>query len=210
MSINDDLVELNLSRYQTWSPEPKNARQALLAFKGGVYFGIEAWNFNERELTSAQRRVRILSGLYGILRPMDLIHPYRLEMGLPIETSVGKDLYTYWGSKITDELNQELSEQRNPILINLASDEYFKVVDVSQINYPIIRCQFLDKFRDKYRFMSFYGKKARGLMARHIIQNKVENVAGLKRFNAEGYQFDRSQSTKDSLVFVRDEVPPAN
>lgn len=210
MSINQDLVELNKERYQTWNTDFKGARQALLAFKGGVYFGLEAWNFSEGDLTSAQRRLRILSGLYGMLRPLDLIHPYRLEMGLPIKTGEFDDLYAYWGSRISEELNKQLEEHRNPVLVNLASDEYFKVIDQEKLNYPVVQCRFLDKFRGKYRFMSFYGKKARGLMAKHIILNKIDNVAGLKRFDLEGYRYDKSLSKKESLAFVRDEVPQSS
>lgn len=208
MKINSDLATLNEERFQSWSTERKGSKQALLAFRGDVYFGIEAWSLSERDLTSAQRRLRILSGLYGVLRPMDLIHPYRLEMGLPIETSSGGSLYEYWSEHIASALNDELSKQRNPILINLASDEYFKAVDTSQIDYPIIQCQFLDKFRGNYRFMSYYGKRARGLMARHIVTEKVENLSGLKRFAANGYRFDPERSSKSKLVFIRDEPPP--
>ena len=207
MSISDELAELNESRYQDWCSNTKGGRQAMLAFKGGVYFGLEAWTLNERDFTSAQRRLRILSGLYGVLKPMDMIHPYRLEMGLPINNQSGSDLYAFWQSKVTEELNQDLASHRNQVLVNLASDEYFKVIDKQQLNHRVVQCQFLDKFRDGYRFMSFYGKKARGLMARHIITNKIDNVAGLKRFDLEGYRFDQSRSLKDKLVFIRDEPP---
>ena len=207
MNINADLAKLNEERFQSWTSERKGTRQAMLAFKGDVYFGLEAWTLDERELTSAQRRIRILSGLYGILRPMDMIHPYRLEMGLPVETPQGLCLREYWHERIAPALNEELSSQSNPILVNLASDEYFKAVDAEQINYPIVQCQFLDKFRGNYRFMSYYGKRARGLMARHIVTEKVDNLAGLKRFNSNGYQFNPERSTKTKLIFTRDEPP---
>lgn len=209
MNINDDLALLNEERFRNWDHEFKGTRQALMAFHGEVYLGIEAKTLSEADLTSAQRRLRILSGLYGVLRPLDRIHPYRLEMGLPIETNGSKNLYDYWGSQIAENLNEELSKQRNPVLVNLASDEYFKAINISEIDYPVVQCQFLDKFNGNYRFMSFYGKRARGLMARHIVTQKIDNVAGLKRFNLNGYYYDKTRSSKTKLVFLRDEPVPA-
>lgn len=208
MNINEELAELNEERYRTWQQEFKGARQAIHAFRGEVYLGIEAKSLSEGDLTSAQRRIRILSGLYGVLRPLDRIHPYRLEMGLSVETDQSENLYDFWGSRIAANLNEELSKQRNPILVNLASDEYFKAVDTSKIEYPVVQCQFLDKFKGNYRFMSFYGKRARGLMARHIVTQKIDNVAGLKRFSSNGYYFDKTRSSKQKLVFLRDEPVP--
>lgn len=207
MNINDDLASLNEERFRNWRTDFKGSKQALLAFKGDVYFGLEAWSMSERDLTSAQRRIRILSGLYGLLRPMDTIHPYRLEMGLPIETTASRDLYAFWRNNIVAALNEELSTHKKPLLINLASDEYFRAIDVEQIEFPVVKCQFLDKFRGNYRFMSYYGKRARGLMARHIITEKVDNLAGIKRFNLNGYRFDPDRSERHNLVFIRDEVP---
>ena len=205
MNISDDLATLNEERYKTWDTNGRRPRQAVLAFRGEVYLGLDARSLSEGELTSAQRRLRILSGLYGVLRPLDLIQPYRLEMGLPVATSSAANLYEFWGDRIVTHLNDELAQHRNPILINLASDEYFKAVDTSRINYPVVRCQFLDKFRDNYRFMSFYGKRARGLMARHIVTEKIDNLAGLKRFSSQGYRYEPTRSTKTRLVFIRDE-----
>lgn len=205
MNINDDLATLNEERFRNWDTGSRTAKQAVLAFRGDVYLGLDATTLSERDLTSAQRRIRILSGLYGVLRPLDQIHPYRLEMGLPIKSNGAENLYGFWRSRLTDYLNEELSQQSNPILINLASDEYFKVIDTSRIEYPIIKCQFLDKFRDNYRFMSYYGKRARGLMARHIVTEKIDNIAGLKRFASNGYRFDKERSSKTNLVFIRDE-----
>ena len=207
MGINDDLASLNEERFRSWNTERRGSRQAILAFRGDVYLGLEPRTLSERDLTSAQRRLRILSGLYGVLRPMDLIQPYRLEMGLPVTTAHAENLYGFWGDRLADNLNEDLKQQRNPILINLASDEYFKAVDASRIEFPVVKCQFLDKFRDNYRFMSFYGKRARGLMARHIVTEKIDNLAGLKRFAEQGYRYDPERSTKSTLVFIRDEPP---
>ena len=208
MGINDDLASLNEERFGNWQPDFKGSKQAVLAFRGDVYLGLDAKTLTERDLTSAQRRLRILSGLYGLLKPLDQIHPYRLEMGLPIRTNGSENLYGFWGGRIADTLNQELAQHKNPILINLASDEYFKVVETSRIEYPIVKCQFLDKFRDSYRFMSYYGKRARGSMARYLVTEKIDNLAGVKRFAMQGYRFDKTRSDKTKLVFIRDEPPP--
>ncbi|MYD43591.1 MAG: peroxide stress protein YaaA [Gammaproteobacteria bacterium] len=210
MNINDDLAALNEERYRDWDTDFRGSRPAVLAFRGEVYLGLDAKTLSEGDLTSAQRRLRILSGLYGVLRPLDRIHPYRLEMGLRIGTDKADDLYAFWRDQIADHLNEELSKQRNPVLINLASDEYFKAIDTTRIEYPIVKCQFLDKFRDNYRFMSFYGKRARGLMARHIVTEKIDNLAGVKRFALNGYRYDASRSNKTKLVFIRDEPPATN
>ena len=208
MNINDDLAQLNEDRFQNWDTDFRGTKPAILAFRGDVYLGLDAPTLTERDLTSAQRRVRILSGLYGVLRPMDRIHPYRLEMGLPVKANGFKNLYQYWGDRIANNLNEELKNHRNQILVNLASDEYFKVIDKNLIEFPIVQCQFLDKFRGIYRFMSYYGKRARGLMARHIVTQKIDNLAGLKRFAANGYRFDQDRSSKTKLVFTRDEPQP--
>ena len=207
MNISDDLSELNHGRYQSWTPEYKQARQAILAFKGETYWGLEAWEFTERELTSAQRRIRILSGLYGLLKPLDLIHPYRLEMGLPFANDRAGNLYGFWGCKITDELNHDLSQQRRPILVNLASKEYANAIETRQLNYPVIQCEFLEKFRDDYRFMSFYGKRARGMLAKYIVVNKIETRKGLREFDYANYRFNAECSTQDRFVFTRDQPP---
>ncbi len=209
MNISDNLATLNEERFSSWVPDLRGARQAILAFRGDVYLGLDAPTLTEGDLTSAQRRLRILSGLYGLLRPLDRIHPYRLEMGLPIKTSGAENLYSFWGDRIVDCLNRDLERQRNPILINLASDEYFNAIDPTRLNFPVVKCQFLDKFRDGYRFMTFYGKRARGLMARYIVTQKVENLAGLKRFDYQGYRYAPDRSTKTKFVFLRDEPPAA-
>ena len=209
MNLNEDLSELNADRYRAWRADRKKAKQAIYAFRGSVYLGLDSENFSTTDMTSAHRRLRILSGLYGLLRPSDLIHPYRLEMGLPFENTRGANLYEFWGDKVTRKLNEELATHSKPILINLASGEYSKVIDRSSLNYPVIDCSFLDNHNGTFRFMSFYGKKARGILARYIIQNKIETIKGLKNFNLEGYQYSPERSSKYHMVYVRPEIPPA-
>ncbi|MXW52933.1 MAG: peroxide stress protein YaaA [Gammaproteobacteria bacterium] len=207
MGISGELGELNAERYANWQPNTKNGRQAALAFRGDVYLGLGAKDFSERDLTSAQRRVRILSGLYGVLRPLDLIHPYRLEMGTGLRINGGRDLYGYWSSTVTDQLNSELDSERNPLLVNCASSEYFPETIQKRINYPVVNCRFLQKHGDDYRFMSYFGKRARGLMARHLVLNRASTRKEIKAFNSEGYYFSPERSTKGNLVFLRDVRP---
>ena len=207
MGISGELGELNAERYASWKPNTKGGRQAALAFRGDVYLGLGAKDFSERDLTSAQRRVRILSGLYGVLRPLDLIHPYRLEMGTGLRINGTKDLYGYWSSTIIDQLNSELDSERNPLLVNCASSEYFPEASRKRINYPVVNCRFLQRHGDDYRFMSYFGKRARGLMARHLVLNRASTRKEIKSFNSEGYYFSPDRSTKDNLVFLRDERP---
>ncbi|MCY3627237.1 MAG: peroxide stress protein YaaA [Gammaproteobacteria bacterium] len=207
MNVNQKLGTLNVERYQNWTLSLKNARPAILSFRGDVYLGLNPEAFNERDFTSAQRRLRILSGLYGILRPMDLIHPYRLEMGTSLRIADEKSLYEYWSTTIADTLNSELSVHRKPIVVNLASSEYFSPSVEQLLNYRVIKCTFLDRYQDDYRFMSYFGKKARGLLARHIVMNRSETISGIKAFNADGYYFSPDRSTKDCLVFLRDNRP---
>ena len=202
--ISTKLGELNADRYAAWKPALDGARQAALAFNGDVYMGFDAASLTERELTSAQRRVRILSGLYGLLRPLDLIHPYRLEMGTKLKNGRNSNLYEFWGNKIAVELNQELASHKNPTLVNLASNEYFGAVDTEALDVRVITPTFKEHRNGKYRFMSFVGKRARGLMARYIVQNKVETIKGLKAFDTDGYYYSQEQSTDDSMVFLRD------
>ncbi len=207
MGISDALGELNVQRYAEWDQNSRNGRQAALAFRGDVYLGLGAKEFSERDFTSAQRRVRILSGLYGVLRPLDLIQPYRLEMGTALRHGSARNLYEYWGSTIVDQLNSELNEQRNPVLVNCASSEYFPTESQKKVDFPVITCKFLEKHRDDYRFMSYFGKRARGLLARHIVLNRVETRKGIKEFNLEGYYFSRERSTPSQFVFLRDVRP---
>lgn len=207
MSISDKLADLNATRFHDWHPDftPANARQAILAFKGDVYTGLQAETFSEADFDFAQQHLRMLSGLYGVLRPLDLMQPYRLEMGIKLENAKGKDLYQYWGEVITDKLNQALEAQGDDIVINLASDEYFRAVKAKQLAGRIIKPVFLDEKNGKFKVISFYAKKARGLMSRYIIENRLTRPEQLARFDSEGYFFDADASGQDELVFKRRE-----
>ncbi|AWH88145.1 peroxide stress protein YaaA [Limnobaculum parvum] len=207
MSISDKLAGLNAARFTEWHPDftPDNARQALLAFKGDVYTGLHVDDFNDRDFDFAQQHLRMLSGLYGVLRPLDLMQAYRLEMGTRLENPRGKDLYEFWGKRITDKLNQALKDQGDDILVNLASDEYFKSVQTKSLDATIIKPVFLDQKNGKYKIISFYAKKARGLMSRFIIKNQLTRPEQLVDFDLEGYQFDETASQGNELVFKRPE-----
>lgn len=207
MGISDKLAGLNAARFSEWQPDftPENARQAILAFKGDVYTGMQAQTFSDADFDFAQQHLRMLSGLYGVLRPLDLMQPYRLEMGIKLANPQGKDLYTFWGDQITEKLNQALAQQGDNVLINLASDEYFKAVKTAKIAGSLIKPVFLDEKNGKYKIISFYAKKARGLMSRFIIQNRLTKPEQLVDFNLEGYEFDAGLSAKNELVFKRAE-----
>ncbi|MBF1994325.1 peroxide stress protein YaaA [Serratia symbiotica] len=207
MGISDKLAGLNAARFSDWQPKftPLNARQALLAFKGDVYTGLQAQNFNEADFDFAQQHLRILSGLYGVLRPLDLMMPYRLEMGLKLENANGKDLYSFWGEQITKKLNEALEQQGDDVVVNLASDEYFKSVKPAKLYGSVIKPVFLDEKNGKYKVISFYAKKARGLMSRFIIKNRLTQHEQLLDFNLEGYAFDESASQGNERVFKRPE-----
>ncbi len=207
MSISDKLASLNAMRFHDWSPEftAQNARQAILAFKGDVYTGLQAETFSEEDFDFAQRHLRMLSGLYGVLRPLDLMQPYRLEMGIKLENKKGHDLYSFWGETITKKLNEALAEQGDDIVINLASDEYFKSVKPAKLKASIIKPVFLDEKNGKFKVISFYAKKARGLMSRYIIENRLTKPEQLTAFNSEGYFFDEAGSNAHELVFKRHE-----
>jgi uncharacterized protein len=206
MSISPKLATLNSNRYHQWSLPFKldNAKQSVLAFKGDVYTGLDAESFNSDELTFAQDHLRILSGLYGILRPLDLIQAYRLEMGTQLNNSRGKDLYAFWGDIITESINQILKKQPNSALINLASNEYFNSIKIDKLNANVITPIFKDQKNGAYKIISFFAKKARGLMSRYIIQHKLTNPEDIKGFNLAGYSFNASASSKDKWVFTRD------
>ena len=206
MGISDKLGQLNAERYQQWHTPftPENARPAVLAFNGDVYTGLAAQEFSDSDFEFAQNHLRILSGLYGILRPLDLMQPYRLEMGTKFENKRGKDLYEFWGDTITDALNREL-EADDGVLINLASDEYFKSVRKKQLKARIIAPQFKDWKNGQYKMISFYAKKARGLMARYAITNNITQADDLKGFDLVGYRFSEEQSSGDNWTFLRDE-----
>lgn len=206
MSISDKLAALNVARYGSWSEEftTANSKQALLAFKGDVYTGLHAEDFSEEDFDFAQQHLRMLSGLYGILRPLDLMQPYRLEMGTKFENKRGKDLYAFWGSKLTKALNELLAAD-DKVLVNLASNEYFKSVQKKDINGRLVTPQFKDWKNGQYKMISFYAKKARGLMCRYAIQNRITQADDLKGFNLEGYYFSEEQSDNNNWVFLRDE-----
>ena len=206
MSISDKLGQLNAERFQTWHTPftPDNARQAVLAFKGDVYTGLDAESFSSGDFSFAQKHLRILSGLYGLLKPLDLMQPYRLEMGTRFENTRGKDLYAFWGSKITEALNQLLASD-DKVLVNLASNEYFKSVQKKHLDARLVTPQFKDWKNGQYKMISFYAKKARGLMCRYAIQNRITQADDLKGFNLEGYYFSEDQSDNNNWVFLRDE-----
>lgn len=203
MSISARLADLNYERYQAWRPEfsVSNSKQAVLAFTGDVYQGFDAPSLNEDDLLFAQQHLRILSGLYGLLKPLDLIQPYRLEMGTRFENSAGKNLYEFWGSRLTNALNQLLATEK--VLVNLASNEYFKVVKVRQIEGEIITPQFKDMKNGQYKIISFYAKRARGALARFIIENRLDQPEQLKQFDWQGYRFDPGQTRAGEWVFSR-------
>jgi len=207
MGISDKLADLNATRFHDWQPDftPENARQALLAFKGDVYTGLQAETFSDADFDFAQKHLRMLSGLYGVLRPLDLMQPYRLEMGIRFENERGKDLYQFWGDIITDTLNEALAQQGDEIVVNLASDEYFRAVRPKKLNARIIKPVFLDEKNGTFKVISFYAKKARGLMSRYIIEQRLTKPEQLTGFNHEGYFFDETASTPDELVFKRHE-----
>lgn len=206
MSISDKLGQLNAERFQNWHTPftPENARQAVLAFKGDVYTGLDAENFSEKDFEFAQNHLRMLSGLYGVLKPLDLMQPYRLEMGTRFENKRGKDLYEFWGSKITEEINRLLAAD-DGVLVNLASNEYFKSVKKKELDGRLVTPQFKDWKNGQYKMISFYAKKARGLMCRYAIQNRITQANDLKGFNLEGYYFSEDQSDNNNWVFLRDE-----
>lgn len=207
MSVSEKIANLNAERFRDWQPDFNfsNARQALFAFKGDVYTGLDAYSLKETEINYAQKHLRMLSGLYGLLRPLDLMMPYRLEMGTKLQNPRGHNLYEFWSDRITQMVNQDLEDAGSALLVNIASDEYYKSVKESKIQAEIIKPVFLDQKNGKYKVISFYAKKARGLMARYIIENKIERADDLKSFCTDGYYFDAESSLKGELVFKRDE-----
>lgn len=207
MSVSEKIAQLNVARFQDWQTEFDfaNARQAIFAFKGDVYTGLDAYALNDSQLDFAQQHLRMLSGLYGLLRPLDLMMPYRLEMGTKLQNPRGSNLYEFWGKRITDLIQQDLQHTNSQILLNLASDEYYKAVKESALDAQIIKPVFLDQKNGKYKVISFYAKKARGLMARFVIEQQIQQVEDLKAFNSEGYYFDAENSNAKELVFKREE-----
>ena len=209
MHLSDKLSGLNAARFGSWTPAftPENAKQALLAFKGDVYTGLNAVDFNEADFDYAQTHLRMLSGLYGLLRPLDLMMPYRLEMGTKLANARGKDLYAFWGTRISEWLNEALAEQGDDVLLNLASNEYFSAVKKPALNARIINTEFKDLKNGQHKIISFYAKKARGMMSRFVIKERINNPEHLKQFDEQGYRFSAEQSKPDSLVFLRDHAP---
>lgn len=206
MHLSDKLAGLNAARFGSWTPDftPANAKQALLAFKGDVYTGLDAETLGEDDFSYAQQHLRMLSGLYGLLRPLDLMQPYRLEMGTKLANARGKDLYAFWGTRISEWLNQALAEQGDDLLLNLASNEYFSAVKKNALNARVINVDFKDLKNGQYKIISFYAKKARGLMSRFVIQERINDPEQLKRFDVQGYYCSAEQSKPDHLVFLRD------
>jgi len=205
MDLSDALAQLNVDRYASWKTTftQKNARQAVLAFNGDVYEGMNAATLKEKDLQWAQDHVAILSGLYGVLRPLDLMQPYRLEMGTKLKNPGGATLYAFWQKTIASYLNERLAKEKNPVVVNLASEEYFKAVDLKALNARIVQCVFQDGKNDVYKVVSFHAKRARGLMARYAIEKRVTKPEDLTKFDTEGYAYVASLSTDDKLVFRR-------
>jgi cytoplasmic iron level regulating protein YaaA (DUF328/UPF0246 family) len=206
MHLSDKLAGLNAARFGSWTPDftPANAKQALLAFKGDVYTGLDATSLTAADLGYAQKHLRMLSGLYGLLRPLDLMMPYRLEMGTKLANARGKDLYAFWGERISEWLNEALAEQGDDVLLNLASNEYFGAVKRKALNARIIDTEFRDLKNGQYKIISFYAKKARGLMSRFVITERIDTPAKLKEFDLQGYRYSDKDSSVDKLVFLRD------
>ncbi|MDO5736877.1 MAG: peroxide stress protein YaaA [Propionibacteriaceae bacterium] len=207
MHISEELSTLNASRYAAYDDEHtrKNSRPAALAFNGDVYQGMQASQFDARDFTEAQKTLRILSGLYGVLRPLDVIQPHRMEMGTKLKTARGKTLYKWWGSRVTDQLKADLDESPGTsVIVNLASNEYFGVVDTDRLGARVISPRFEDRDEDgKPRIVSFHAKRARGLMASWLVRNRVRTASAVTDFEADGYIFDPTRSTKDTPIFVR-------
>ncbi|AWW30107.1 peroxide stress protein YaaA [Echinicola strongylocentroti] len=202
MKVSDNIAQLNEERYHNFHKDftPENSKQSLLAFKGDVYRSMEVDNYSEEDLAFAQDHLRILSGLYGLLKPLDLIQPYRLEMGISLENKKGKNLYEYWGTKISKAINKAADGQ--PV-INLASQEYAKAVDKKALKSPMIHVNFKEYRDGKYKVIGIFAKQARGMMADHIIKHKITDPEQLKLFNREGYEFSEPQSKENEWIFVR-------
>jgi len=205
MKLSIKLADLNMQRYQDWHTPftPANAKQAIFAFCGDVYQGLDATTLNAQDIAYAQDHLRILSGLYGLLRPLDLMQAYRLEMGTKLATSHGNNLYQFWGESITESINHSLNEQGNDVLINLASNEYFSSIKPNNIRGRIITPVFKELRQGRYRIISFNAKKARGLMSRYIITNKISDPEGIKSFDVADYQFNAELSSDDVFTFTR-------
>lgn len=205
MHISDKLAGLNAARFAQWQLPftEENAKPALFAFNGDVYQGLDAASLTQAQVLFAQQRLRILSGLYGVLKPLDLMQPYRLEMGTSLANQRGQNLYQFWGDRVTEELNQQLEQLNAPLLLDLASQEYFKVVRPKLLARPVLKVQFRDFKNGDYKIISFFAKKARGLMARYVITEQIDQLCGLKDFHLGGYQYNAAASSDRELVFLR-------
>ena len=205
MKVSAKIADLNFGRYESWKKPftEKNAKQSILAFKGDVYTGLDAETFKADDFKFAQNHLRVLSGLYGLLRPLDLMQPYRLEMGTKLKTDVGKNLYEFWGSDITEGLNLQLKKIKSRYLINLASNEYFKSVKVKELDAEIITPAFKEFKNGDYKMIGIYAKKARGLLSRYIIQNKLSDPEDIKSFCEDGYRYNKKLSKGSNWVFTR-------
>jgi len=205
MDISDNLAKLNRERFDRWSLpfNSSNAKQAILAFDGGVYSGLKAEDFKEKDFDFAQNHLRILSGLYGILKPLDLIQPYRLEMGVSFKNNRGKNLYEFWKKDLTENLNNTLKEHKNPTIVNCASVEYFSAIDLKDFEGKVLSIVFKEYRNDELKFISFNAKKARGLMTQYIMKNEIDTNNDIKDFNYEDYNFDSQLSDESMFVFTR-------
>lgn len=208
MNLSPKLAELNFNRFKIWSKKHQkgNAKQALLAFKGDVYEGLKAWEFDEADFEYAQSRLRILSGLYGLLKPLDLIQPYRLEMGTLYPNPLGKNLYEFWNNELANSISESLQKCSSKIVMNLASNEYSKAARLRSIKADIISPVFKDEKNGVYKIISFYAKRARGLMANFLISNKIEHSRDIVEFNLGGYKYCEDESTPKSPLFKRSEI----
>jgi cytoplasmic iron level regulating protein YaaA (DUF328/UPF0246 family) len=205
MSVSENIANLNVERYKKFTTPftTKNSKQAIFAFKGDVYSGFDLDNFNEDDFAYAQNHLRILSGLYGYLRPLDLIQPYRLEMKTKLKNPRGDNLYQFWDTKITDSINKELKDQQQPVVVNLASNEYFKAVKPGLLDGRLLNINFKETKNGKSRVVAIFAKRARGMMADYIIRNRIENPEDIKKFNLEGYTFNKTMSDDSQWTFER-------
>ena len=203
MGISDDLARLNRERFQAFDPDSREGMPAVLAFAGDVYQGLDARTLDADALTFAQDRVRILSGLYGVLRPLDRIQPYRLEMGTRLKTRRGSSLYDFWGDRLSKQLTADAAGHSDPTLVNLASQEYFGAVDAKALKIPVVTCHFREAKDGESRIISFFAKKARGTMARFAIDQRIDRAEDLKAFDRDGYRFDKATSTESDWTFIR-------
>ena len=205
MKLSDKLSMLNVNRFQHWATPftPDNARPAMYAFKGDVYTGLDAYSLKKADVNFAQKHLRMLSGLYGLLKPLDLMQPYRLEMGTKFSNQRGANLYEFWGDRITQKINEEAAAK--DVVLNLASNEYFKAVKTKQLKGRVITPVFKDEKNGQYKIISFYAKKARGLMAAYVIKNRIKDVQDIRKFDVSGYKFSPEQSNEKEWVFMRSE-----